>query len=246
MPAVQTNTGEVEMTRRVQISAWFVVLLLAFFGVARVGAPIEPAAPARFAVANVHLEQNATDGDVEVVFEVKGGDDGLSMLKVAAPDGRTVIDCTSPDASTLGIRQFRFESPEPTDMKSLLSAYPEGVYTFSGASVSDVQMQGTATLSHDLPTPPSGLSPKNDAEGVVVKGLEITWSPVNKAVAYILYIEQDQLEVELTVRLLGSAKGFAVPDGFLLPSTEYMLGLGAVASNGNTSFVETSFTTESE
>lgn len=234
------------MTRRVQISAWFVVLLLASLGVARVGAPIEPVAPVRFAVANVHFEQNATDGDVEVVFEVKGGDDGLSMLKVVGPDGRTVIDCASPDASTLGIRQFHFESPEPTDTTSLLSAYPEGVYTFSGASVSGVQMQGTATLSHDLPAPPSGLLPKNDAEGVAVNDLEISWAPVNKAVAYILYIEQDQLEVELTVRLPGTAKAFVVPDGFLLPNTEYMLGLGSVASNGNTSFVETSFTTESE
>ena len=94
--------------------------------------PSDPAAP--FAIAQVHFEHNATDGDVEVVFEVKGGHEGLAKLGVMAPDGRTVIDFTAPTASTLGIRHCRFESPEPKDIESLKSAYPEGAYTFTGAT----------------------------------------------------------------------------------------------------------------
>ncbi|MGH8623350.1 MAG: hypothetical protein ACRET3_14545, partial [Burkholderiales bacterium] len=77
------------------------------------GAPPERQAT-RFAIAAVHFEQNATDGDVEVVFEVKGGDDGLTSLTVTAPDGRTVMSAASPDTSTMGLRQYRFASPEPT------------------------------------------------------------------------------------------------------------------------------------
>jgi hypothetical protein len=99
------------MTRRIQILAG-VALLLGSYGLA-LGAGKETGSSVPLAVASVYLEQNATDGDAEVVFEVKGGKDGLAKLAVVSPDGRTVIDFTAPDASTLGIRQFRFESPEP-------------------------------------------------------------------------------------------------------------------------------------
>ena len=34
------------------------------------------------------LEQNATDGDTEVVLFAKGGDEGLRRLTITAPDGR--------------------------------------------------------------------------------------------------------------------------------------------------------------
>ena len=111
-------------------------------------------APAPFAVASVYLEQNATDGDAEVVFTATGGKEGLAKLTVVAPGGRTVIDFSAPDASTsLGIRQFRFETPEPQDVKSLMSAYPEGVYTFAGATAAGERFQGKAMLSHKLPAP---------------------------------------------------------------------------------------------
>ena len=35
-----------------------------------------------FPTASVHFEQNATDGDVEVVFKIKAEDEGLSELLV--------------------------------------------------------------------------------------------------------------------------------------------------------------------
>src|SRR5919109_4924930 len=123
--------------------------LLVFSGSAR-GAETEVAA-VPFPVASVYMEQNATDGDMEVVFEVKGGQDGLAELSVVSPDGRPVVAFRAPDASTLGIREFRFESPEPRDMKSLKAAYPEGVYAFSGKMASGAKLVGTATLSHRLP-----------------------------------------------------------------------------------------------
>jgi len=119
------------MTKRMQMVAG-VTLLLGSDGLALgVGKESGPSVP--FAVASVRFEQNATDGDAEVMFEVKGGKEGLAKLAVVSPDGRTVIDFMAPDASTLGIRRFRFETPEPGDVKSLKSAYPEGVYTFAGA-----------------------------------------------------------------------------------------------------------------
>ena len=104
--------------------------------------------PVPFATATVHFEQNATDGDVEVVFEAKGGDEGLAKLTVTASDGRTVIDFTASDPSTMGIRSFRFESPEPKDVEGLKAAYPEGDYTFSGATSAGGKFHGKSTLNH--------------------------------------------------------------------------------------------------
>jgi len=230
------------MKRQLQMVAG-IALLLGSYGLARVGVGKVSAPPVPFAVASVHFEQNATDGDVEVVFEVKSGKEGLAKLTVVSPDGRAVIDFTAPDASTLGMRQFRFESPEPGDVESLKSAYPEGVYTFAGATAAGGKLHGEAKLNHKLPATVSFLQPKADAQGVGTKNLEITWTPVKNLTAYIIYIEQDELDVNLTVKLPGSVATFAVPDGFLLPGTEYMLGIGTVTDEGNISFVETTFTT---
>jgi hypothetical protein len=204
-------------------------------------APAGPAAP--FAVASIHFEQNATDGDVEVVFEVKGGDDGLTSLTVTAPDGRTVLSARSPDSSTMGVRQYRFESPEPTDTARLQAAYPEGAYTFAGATAAGARYAGEATLSHRLPAAPAVLTPADEAEGVPVRGLRVTWTPAPDVAAHVVTIEQPDLGFELTVTLPGSATSFAVPDGVLQPGNGYTLAIGTVQADGNASFVETSFAT---
>jgi hypothetical protein len=229
------------MTRRTLILAG-VSLLLGFIGPAFL-ANKECSSSVPFAVASVHFEQNATDGDVEVVFEVKGGDTGLAKLTVVSPDGRTVIDFTAPDASTLGIRQFRFESPEPGAVESLKSAYPKGAYTFAGTTAAGDKLHGRSTLSHRLPATTSFLKPGASARGVSTRNLKMTWTPVKNVAAYITYIEQDELDVSITAKLPGSATTFIVPDGFLIPGTKYQLGVGTVNDEGNISFIETTFTT---
>jgi hypothetical protein len=229
------------MTRRIHLLAG-VTLLLGFYALAP-GAGKESGPSGPFAVARVHFEQNATDGDVEVVFEVKGGDAGLAKLAVISPDGRTVIDFTAPDASTLGIRQFRFESPEPGDVASLKSAYPEGVYTFAGATAAGEKHYGESTLNHKLPATAAFLRPGDGARGVGVKDLEINWTPVKNLAAYIIEIEQDELDINLSAKLPGSVVTFVVPDGFLAPGTQYEISIGTMSHEGNISFVETSFTT---
>lgn len=202
---------------------------------------VAPAAP--FAVASVHFEQNVTDGDMEVVFQIKGRDDGLAKLTVTAPDGRTVVDFTAPDASTLGIRQFRFETPEPGDVAQLKRAYPEGVYTFAGTTAVGAQLRGESRLTHALPAPASLLRPVAGAREVGAADLVVTWTPVTSGAAYIIYIEQPELNVSLTARLPASVTRFAVPAGVLVPGRDYQLGIGTVTAQGNSSFVETTFTT---
>lgn len=196
-----------------------------------------------FPVAAVRLEQNATDGDVEVVLEAKGGSEGLASLTITAPDGRTIVDFTAPDSSTLGMRQFRFESPEPTDIPRLQAAYPEGEYRFAGATATGRHYASSVTLRHGLPPATAIAYPADEAEAVPLTGLRITWAPAVDVDAYVVTLEQGELRFSLAARLPGSATAFVVPDGVLQPGREYQIALGTVAEGGNTSFVETTFAT---
>src|SRR2546430_10108550 len=232
------------MTRRMQIVTG-VTLLLASSGLA-LGTGKDPGLAGPFGVALVHLEQNATDGDSEVVLEATAGKEGLAKLAVVAPDGRTVVDFTAPDALTLGIRQFRFETREPRGFKSLESAYPEGVYAFAGVTATGGKLRGQATLQHTLPAATSFVSPKAGARGVAIKNLKIAWNPVKNLAAYIVKIEGRKPEANLTVQVPGTVSTFVVPDGFLMPGTEYGVAIGTVSEKGNISFVETTFTTGGE
>ncbi len=197
-----------------------------------------------FATASVRFEQNATDGDVEVVFEAKGGDDGLAHLKVISPDGRTVIDFNAPDATTLGIRQFIMESPEPDDVAALKAAYPEGKYEFRGKTLSGKTLAGTSGLRYSLPPITRIKTPVPKAKNVSAGSARISWSAVAGVAHYIVDIEQDELGMKLKAVLPRGTTSFAVPDGILLPGTEYELAIGTISeTTGNISYVETSFTT---
>jgi hypothetical protein len=218
-------------------------LLLGSSGWAR-EALAQSAKPAPFPVASVHFEQNATDRDVEVVFQAVGESDGLASLRVVSPGGRTVIDFTAPDPSTLGMRSFHIESPEPEDVDALKAAYPEGAYEFAGRTSSGVALEGKSTLSHTLPPAAGFVAPVPEAEDVPTEDVEISWGAVDGIAFYILEIEQEQLGTRVEATLPSSLTVFAVPDGFLMPGKEYHLGIGTVSSEGNVSVVETSFTTK--
>jgi hypothetical protein len=205
-----------------------------------------PTAPKPIPDASIRFEQNATDGDVEVVFELTGPDEGLTQLTVVAPDGRTIVDFTVPDAKKYGIREFVFESPEPEDVEGLKAAYPAGEYTFQGMNTAGVKLRSTARLSHELPATVSFLQPTPRARGVDSQNLEITWTPVENVAGYVIELEQSKLDVKLTSKQPASMAKFAVPDGLLAPGVKYQLGIGTVSADGNISFVETSFTTASD
>jgi hypothetical protein len=127
-----------------------------------------------FSIAKIHLEQNATDGDFEVVLEVNSGGEGLEKLTVLSPDGRKVVDYAASGKPTMGMRSFHLETPEPNDIKIMRSAFPEGVYTLAGAAPSGLKLSGKVTLTHALPPAVTLLTPKPDAENVAIKGLRIT------------------------------------------------------------------------
>jgi hypothetical protein len=195
-----------------------------------------------FEEASARFEQNATDGDVEAVFEAIGGDDGLASLTVIAPDGRTIVDFTSPGRG-MGMRQFRFESPEPTDVAALKKAFPDGVYMFAGSTASGTKLQSQATLSHKLPPTTSFVSPVANAGNVTPKGLKISWAPVKGVLGYTIELDPSKTGAHLEMKLPASATSFVVPEGILAPNARCQLGIGTVSSGGNVSVIETTFTT---
>ena len=196
-----------------------------------------------FETAEVYFEQNTTDDDAEVVFKAKAGDNGMTKLLVIAPDGRTVIDFEAPDPTTMGIRQFQLESPEPEDIEAVKKAYPSGVYKFSGTTTDGTEYLSEATLNHTLPSPAAIQHPASEAEDVSTNGLEITWSPVEGVEAYLIEVEQEDSDVKIEATLLSFETSFLVPEQFLLPDTEYKVVVGSVSEDGNLNFVEVAFST---
>jgi hypothetical protein len=196
----------------------------------------------RFEHTAVYLEQTVQDADAEVKFEVIGGNAGLATLRVAAPDGRIVVDFKAPD-SKLGLRHVTLESPEPKNDGTLQADFPAGLYRFTGTTVSGATLQGEAALSHAFPGPTSFLHPRAEERNLPSTGLQVKWSPVKDLAATIMVIEQEKTGREIRVNLPGTATAFAVPDGFLLPGTAYKLAIGTVSKEGNRSVIETEFTT---
>jgi len=212
-------------------------------GSGALGADAASAAAEEFATASVHFEQNATDGDNEVVFQVKGGKDGLAELTIVAPNGRKVVAFSAPERITLGMRQFRFESPEPQDITSLKAGYPEGEYIFSGKTFTGATFAGKSSLSHRLPATTTIVSPASQAQGVAAGKLQIRWRAVAGVSAYVVELKNDESSLSVAARLPGSSTSFAVPDGFLATGRKYKLAVGTVGREGNISFVESTFTT---
>jgi hypothetical protein len=209
------------------------------------GAETEASPPAPFASASVSFEQNATEGNFEIVFKATTDKDGLAELIVRSPDGRPAVTFKAPDASTLGMRQFKFETPEPKDLNTLRVAYPEGVYEFSGITLSGTKLAGKAALSHHLAPTAKITTPAAEAENVPVKNFVVSWSAVQDAASYIVKLDQPELNLDFAVTgLPASLTAYPLPDGFLARGTQYKVAVGTVTRDGNLSTVETTFTTE--
>jgi hypothetical protein len=204
----------------------------------------KPPKPSEFENAEIRVEQNATDGDTEVVIFAKGGDDGFRHFRVTSPDRRIVVATYSLDRTVRGQRELLFESPEPPG-EAILAAYPEGRYRFSGVTHAGEQFAGTAFLSHELPPATVILSPA-DGASIPAGPLLIQWSAVPGTAQILLELENESADPEqtLTFNLPADATSFEVPAALMNPAANYQLSIGTVAENGNAVFVEVGFETE--
>lgn len=189
---------------------------------------------------SIILEVNETDMDAEIVLEIDS-DDGIQRLSVWDPYRRKVLNIKSRDRGRIGLSEVIIETAEP-DIQSVLNAYPEGEYIVMVKTVYGERLFGNAELLHELLPAPS-FSP---SEGELVDpdvDLVVTWDLVDDAESYTIEIEQDDLDVNITTKLGGDATSFIIPAGFLVPDTEYEIGIATEAPNGNLSVAESYFQT---
>lgn len=191
------------------------------------------------------VEANATDNDAEVNFEFDS-DAPLRKLDIFTPDGRHVLRLRSRDQERLGLRKGIIETPEPAPAE-VLAAYPEGVYIVKGQGIDGELVRGEVTLSHSLPPTPVITSPAADAAGVPLAGLGAVWEAVPGATRYVVELERETEDDEFALKaeLPADATSFTFPPGWVLPGTEYQLGIAVKGENGNVQVTEINFTTES-
>jgi len=204
-------------------------------------ATVSAAENTRFEKLSIFLERNVQDQDAEIRFEVKSGKDGLAALKVLAPGERTVIDVRATD-SKLGIRQLTTESPEPAE-RVVRADFPAGTYRFEGKTTNGANLREEARLSHAFPEPAAFDYPRNGQKDVPHTALTLRWSVPAGVESCVVVIEQNGSPYEIRALLPGSAKSFALPEGFLRAGQAYTFSIGTVAKDGNRSFIEGSFTT---
>jgi hypothetical protein len=187
------------------------------------------------------LEQNATDGDTEVVIFAKGQDAGLKRLVITGPDGKHVGVFNS-NGKGIGIREFVLESAEPPDLDVVLASFPQGVYTISGRTVDGECISGTAELSHAV-APPTTLLTPTEEQVVPINSVVLSWSPVAGAERYVVELNNENNGAESTFQVFPPTTSMAIPSQFLQAGAEYQFGVGVRTTNGNITFVETTFFT---
>ena len=196
-----------------------------------------------FEEATMYVEQNATDGDTEIVISGTAGDEGLRRLYIKSPTRDRMTTLLADDA-TPGMREFHFETPEPPG-EAILAFYPEGTYVLQGISTSGERFRSVLTLSHDLPPAVTILHPAEDAKVPARQGLVVRWSAAPGIEQFVLEVENESADPEqaLTVNLPPHVTSFRVPAAFMRPGSEFQVGVHTIADNGNIVAVESAFTT---
>jgi len=118
------------------------------------------------------------------------------------------------------------------------------VYKFTGMTARGDTLEGEARLTHKLPEPVSLISPRPDTQNAPTAGLQVRWKPGRNLAGYIVVVEDEKSGREMKASLPPSASSFTVPDGFLLPGTEYRIAVAATSKDGNHAFIEIPFRTE--
>jgi hypothetical protein len=194
----------------------------------------------QFSELDIRLEQNATDGDSEVVLFAKGQDEGLKNLVVLAPNRRKVVANFIGSPTGIGLREFVLESAEPPDLGAVLASFPQGSYFFFGITMSGDCLAGTSTLSHAIAPATTLLAPEED-EIVPADELVLRWAAVPGAVRYIVELNNEDTGAEYLFDVFPPTTQLAVPRNFLVPGSEYQFVVGVKTANDNATFVETTF-----
>ena len=201
---------------------------------------------AEFSVAKILLEQNFTDGDVEVVIFAKGGDIGLKQFCLVSPKGKVIYKFQAPDnGASVGGRELVIESSEPAGTITVLNAYPEGRYSFVAKTFNGDYLFSQSDLDHHIPAPVSIRYPLKESE-ISRNDFDIAWVSEVSASKFLVELRHEETKEKLSVEVSARQNSFRVPEEWLVPGVEYQLGVGVVSQSGNITFVEQSVYTATE
>ena len=211
--------------------------------------------------AKLNIEHNATDLDTGFQGAVDG--EGWKRLDFTAPDGRSVLTIQGRGAlRELGLTELFFETVEPENaevpIEEILAVLPEGEYEVEGPTVDGLETEGTALLTHDIPSGPVLTSP-GEGETVDPGNLVMSWEPVTRSITgepiniirYQLIVETDVEPHPHAIGKLGlsiyvgpSVTSITVPAEMLEPGTLYKWEVLAIEESGNQTLSSSEFETE--
>jgi hypothetical protein len=213
---------------------------------------------APFSITKIIIEVNATAGDGGIQISVDAA--GWNRLEVFDPNGEKIFDVTgSGSVGMTGVTELFFESAEPSfqelPLNQLLLRFPQGNYSFKGITVDGGNLNGKATLKHNIPAGPVIVSP---AEGAVLNPTSpvvIDWDPVTEPfpgtnlpvtiVGYQVIVERvkpQPLRV-FSVDVGAAVTQVTVSPEFLQANAEYIFEVLAIEASGNQTISEGSFKT---
>lgn len=233
--------------------------------------------PVEFDETAVLVEINATDGDIG--FHTLLDADAWKDVRIDAPDGQLLFkEQAKGSLADQGLTENVFESDEPlcapdeeepdaqvVPLSEFVDRFEAGTYRFTGQTLDNEGLEGTAELTHDLPAAPEILG---------FDGTTITWQPGTdlgrcqddelvsngtipapgsvEIVAWEVVVEPaddeavDPLRV-FSVQLPGDAPNtVTVPAEFISAYqaedvAEFKVEIGAIESSGNRTFSEEEF-----
>jgi hypothetical protein len=214
---------------------------------------------APFSITKIIIEVNATAGDGGIQISVDAA--GWNRLEVFDPNGEKIFDVTgSGSVGMTGVTELFFESAEPSfqelPLNQLLLRFPQGNYTFKGITVDGGNLNGKATLKHNIPAGPVIVSPVEGDPALNPNGpVVIDWNAVNSPfpgtvlpvtiVGYQVIVERvkpQPLRV-FSVDVGAAVTQVTVSPEFLQANAEYIFEVLAIEASGNQTISEGSFKT---
>ncbi|MCZ6783627.1 MAG: hypothetical protein O7G30_10000, partial [Proteobacteria bacterium] len=213
-------------------------------------------------------ELNNTDGDLGIHALIDG--DAWKKLEIEDPNGRRLLKIKAKGRlKKQGLTELFFESAEPVfeelDPVDFFKRFPEGIYEIEGETLEGEELESEVFVSHVMPAPADGVM-VNDEEAAedcdadplpsVSEPVVISWDPVTEShpelgaegdvevVHYEIVIEQEDLELEMKIKLPGDATSFEIPPEFLALGEEFKFEILVRAETGNQTAVETCFELE--
>ncbi|MDA0791603.1 MAG: hypothetical protein O2780_19380 [Proteobacteria bacterium] len=211
--------------------------------------------------AKLLIEHNATDEDTGF----QGFADGppWDRLTIADDSGPIVSAWAGGGLLGFGLTEFFFETSEPPNdevpIDDVLARLDEGDYDFEADFAAGGSSLISATVTHDIPAGPEGLTPLDEATGVDPLNTVITWGEVTSdiddeeidIVGYQVILEQDAAPYDvdgfakpvMSVYLSADARSLTITPEFMVEDACYEYEVLAIEASGNQTLSAASFET---